>query len=127
MIFWPGVSGLRRRGSVSGMVDDASGGRWYWGCGIRGGLIGVNNSMAARKGCGKTKYAPVAPHINRKAKLQNPTALCRSQVIRFHPLRRIPKLRRQFATPGHHTTKPVKHRAAVNAPPIALAVMPGVP
>src|SRR4029453_9170374 len=60
------------------------------------------------------------PHISTKRNNQNPRALCRSQLKRFHPLLHFtPRLRFQRDTPGHHTTRPVKTvsvNTALNAP-----------
>ncbi len=66
--------------------------------------------------------------MNSSAKVQNPTMLCRSQVKRFQPTPpRIISPRRHCDIPGHQTTIPVRHNAAVNPPPIAFAVMPPEP
>ena len=41
--------------------------------------------ITARNGSGNTKYPPVTPHMNKSPNVQNPTALCRSKIIRFQP------------------------------------------
>src|SRR5260370_38841841 len=76
-------------------------------------------STRSLKGSGKQKWTPETPHIIRNRKHQNPSRLCRSQLIRAKlDLQFTLRLRRQFATPGHHTIIPVKHSNAKQVAPI---------
>src|SRR5580692_7997773 len=60
---------------------------------------------------GNAKYSPEVPHIRTKRRLQNPSALWRSQLIRAkEDFQFTVRARRQFAIPGHQITAPVKHK-----------------
>src|SRR5688572_28286569 len=64
-------------GGDASLVDESD-----WGA--RTTLIGESRLIIPRAWPGKTKLRPVIAHIAVSASVQMPTALCRSQITRFH-------------------------------------------
>ncbi len=67
-------------------------------------------------------------HIDNNASVQNPTALCRSQLIRFHrPLIFTVSARFHHFIPGHQITNPDMQSNKRKLAPMPLKISPILP
>src|SRR5207245_1914691 len=76
----------------------------------------------------KEKKTPESTHTTIKKKHQNPSPLCRSQLIRAKcALQVTVRLRRQCLIPGHHMTAPVTQREVTQIAPMPFTRRPADP